>query len=287
MNKLQLIYLILGSIVTFLFIIKSIKGKKYLNMIDNLEGNDFPVKSIYIVGFAWNESAMFSLKGKMREKLLGQAKLLYEVKYAEYYANVVWAQFLSFVHMCIAAGLLLAGIMNSTFMLIVGVCVAVVFGFYFLNRMNDLLNKRESECTIELPEIVSTMALLINSGMMLRNAWYTIAESKEGTIYDLMKQSCIDMENGMAEVDAIHKFGRFSNSAEVRKFTSALAQSVERGSSELNDFLSRQAVEIWTLKKQLMLQKGEAASSKLLAPTAILFVGIIIAVMTGAFGMLI
>jgi hypothetical protein len=46
-------------------------------------------------------------------------------------------------------------------------------------------------------------------------------------------------------------------------------------------------VEIWTLKKQMMLQKGEAASSELLAPTAMLFIGIIIAVITGALGMLI
>ena len=121
----------------------------------------------------------------------------------------------------------------------------------------------------------------------LYQRWRVIADSKEGVIYDLMRQSCVDMENGMAEVDAIHKFGRFTNSAEIRKFTSALAQSVERGGAELSDFLSRQSIEVWTLKKQLMLQKGEAAASKLLVPTAMLFVGIIIAVMTGALGMLI
>lgn len=102
-----------------------------------------------------------------------------------------------------------------------------------------------------------------------------------------MRQSCIDMENGMSDVDAIHKFGRLSNSPEIRKFTSALAQSIERGGAELSDFLARQSVEMWTLKKQLMLQKGEAAATKLLAPTVMLFIGIIIAVLTGALGMLI
>jgi tight adherence protein C len=177
--------------------------------------------------------------------------------------------------------------MNSGLMLFIGMVVAVVFGYYFLNHMNDLLTDRATECTSELPEIVSTMALLINAGMMLSSAWRTIADSKEGTVYDLMKQSCSEMDNGMSEVDAIHRFGRLSDSAEVRKFTSALTQSIERGGAELNNFLARQSVEIWTLKKQLMLQKGEAASSKLLAPTAMLFIGIIIAVITGALGMLI
>lgn len=256
-------------------------------MVENLDSKDFPLKSIYCVGFSWSSHSFLKLKGKIREKLVGQAKLLYDFKYAEYYANIVWAQFLSFTHLSLTIGLLLAGILNSGFLFFIGIAVAIVFGYYFLNHMNDLLTRRATECTSELPEIVSTMALLINAGMMMRNAWRTIAESKEGTVYDLMRQSCSDMDNGISEVDAIHKFGRLSNSAEVRKFTSALTQSIERGGAELNSFLGRQSVEIWALKKQLMLQKGEAASSKLLAPTAMLFIGIIIAVLTGALGMLI
>lgn len=284
---MQIAYLTLGSILTILFIVQSLKGKKYNNMVENLDSAEFPLKSIYVIGFAWNDWKLLALKGKTKEKLLDNAKLLYESKYAEYYAAVVWSQVLSFSHLCLIVGLLLAGALNSFFMLFIGIGVAVVFDFYFLNRMNDLLKTRGDACVEELPEIVSTMALLINAGIMLRDAWRTIADSKEGTIYTLMRQSCTDMENGMSEVDAIHKFGKLTNSQEVRKFTSALTQSIERGGAELNDFLARQSVEIWTLKKQLMLQKGEAASSKLLAPTAMLFVGIIIAVLAGALGMLI
>lgn len=279
--------MLLGSVLTILFIIKILRGEKYFYLVENLEGGEYPVKSLYCVGFSWSESKLLALKGKIREKLIGQAKLLYDAKFAEYYASLVWAQAITFIHLCLTIGLLLAGAFNSALMLIIGLAMAGVFGFYFINRMNDLLKTRETECTAELPEIVSTMALLINAGMMLRNAWRTIAESKEGTVYELMRQSCVDMDNGMSEVDAIHKFGRLSNSAEIRKFTSALAQSIERGGSELADFLGRQSIEMWALKKQLMLQKGEAAASKLLAPTVMLFIGIIVAVITGALGMLI
>ena len=284
---MRFVYLLLGSVLAILFIIKILRGEKYFYLVENLEGGEYPVKSLYCVGFSWSESKLLALKGKIREKLIGQAKLLYDAKYAEYYASLVWAQAITFIHLCLTVGLLLAGAFNSALMLIIGLAMAGVFGFYFINRMNDLLKTRETECTSELPEIVSTMALLINAGMMLRNAWHTIAESKEGTVYELMRQSCVDMDNGMSEVDAMHKFGKLSNSAEIRKFTSALAQSIERGGSELADFLGRQSIEMWTLKKQLMLQKGEAAASKLLAPTVMLFIGIIVAVITGALGMLI
>lgn len=283
----NLCYLCVGSFLAMALVMKLLKGAKFNYLVENLEGSEFPLKSIYCIGFAWSEGKLFALKGKIREKLIGQAKLLYDPKYAEYYASVVWAQVLSIVHVCLTFGFLFTGVFESELMLVIGMASAGLFGFYFINRMNDLLKTREMECTAELPEIVSTLALLINAGMMLRNAWYTIAESKEGVAYELMRQACDDMENGMSEVDALYKFGRMSNSQEIRKFTGALAQSVERGGGELNDFLGRQSIEIWTLKKQLMLQKGEAAASKLLAPTAMLFVGIIVAVMSGAAGMLI
>lgn len=281
-----MIYLALGSAATVLFIILSVSGSRYYHLVENLDSGEFPLKSIYGVGFAWSSLSFLSLKGKAREKLIEQAKLLYGYQYAEYYSNVVWAQTLSFVHLCAAAGLLAAGLMNSGLMFLIGLGIAVFMAYTFLNNMNDQLQTRQVECAAELPEIVSTMALLINAGMMLRNAWRSIAESKEGVAYTLMRQSCVDMDNGMSDVDAIHKFGTLSNSPDVRKFTSALAQSMERGGGELNAFLSRQSIEIWALKKQLMLQKGEAAASKLLAPTAMLFVGIIIAVFAGALGML-
>lgn len=283
---MQHIYLIGGSVLTFLMLIMIFVGKKYQSFLDGLEGPDFPIKGTYIIGLAWSSVPFMKLKGSRREKMIEQAKLLYDVRYAEYYANIAWAQFLTFVHICLIFGLLMASLFESVLMLVIGVAMAVVFGGYFLKRMEQLLTTRAEECTAELPEIVSTMALLINAGMMLRNAWRVIAESKAGAIYSLMLESCVNMENGMSNIEAINQFGILSNSTEVRKFTSALTQSLERGGGELNDFLGRQSKEMWALKKQIMLQRGEAAASKLLAPTSMLFVAIIIAVMTGALGML-
>lgn len=283
---MRIILLAIGSVMAFVMLIMISKGKKYYSMVEVLPDNDYPMKDFYGVGFAWSQMKMLTLKGKTREKLIGQAKLLYDPRYAEYYANVAWAQMLSFVHLGITLGFLFAGLVNSVLFLLFGLVIAGVFGFYFLNHMSELLKDRETACTEELPEIVSTMALLINSGMTLREGWRTIAESKEGIVYELMRKACVDMENGYSDVDAIHKFGRLSNSAEIRKFTSALAQGLERGGGDLSNFLSRQAAEMWGLKKQLMLQKGEKAASKLLAPTALIFVGIILVVLGGAVGMI-
>lgn len=282
---MRIAFLVLGSVFTLVMFILMLAGKKHQPMLDALPDGDFPLKDFYCVGFVIAQ--VFPLKGKLRETLIGQAKMLYDPKYAEYYSNVVWAQTFSFVLLGLTAGFALAGFADSALFFVVGLAAAGLFGYYFLNHMADLLKDREAACTAELPEIVSTMALLINSGMTLREGWRTIAESKEGTVYELMRRSCDDMENGYSEIDAIHKFGRLSNSAEIRKFTGALAQGLERGGGDLNSFLTRQAGEMWGLKKQLMLQMGEKAASKLLAPTALIFIGIILVVIAGAVGMLI
>lgn len=283
---MRVVFLILGTISVILMFLFFKRGEKYEEMLYALDEDDFPLKNMYLLGFGLSEIPLLGLRGKLKKDLAGQAMLIYDPRYAEYYASVVWAQVLSFVYVGISAGFALAGLMNSVLMLVIGVAIGVVFAGYFSTKMSETLKARADACTSELPEIVTTMALLINAGMMLRNAWKIIAEKKEGIVYDLMRVSCEDMENGMSEVDAIHKFGRYTNSPEVRKFTSALNQSIERGGGELSDFLLRQSTEMWALKKQIMLQKGEAASSKLLAPTAMLFVAIIVAVMTGAIGML-
>lgn len=284
---MQLILIAAGSFVSALFIFFTLCGGKWYPMVEDLDPGDYPLRSIYCVGFIWSKMKPFSLKGKMRERLIGQAKLLYDPQYAEYYASVTWAQFITFIHFGLAFGLIIGAWLDSLLMLFIGVGMGAFMGYYLLSRMKEKLKTRELECTSELPEVVSTMALLVGAGMMLRNAWHMISDEKEGTIYELMRNATNDMENGMSELDAIHKFGRITNSSEVRKFTSAMAQSIERGGSELSDFLGKQAVEMWSLKKQTMLQKGEAAATKLLMPTVLLFVGIIIAVVCGAAGMLI
>lgn len=284
---MRIIMLGIGTVLTVLLLVKLISGKKYEKMTESLEGKDFPLKELYGIGYGWQYGKLFYLKGKKKKELMGQARLLYDVRYAEYYAVLAWVQMLTFVHIFLCAGFLLGGLMNSVMMLFIGIGAAVVFGGLLLNQMKEKVDDRQQECAIELPEVVSTMALLINSGMMLKEVWDTIAYSKEGTIYSLMQNACSDMQNGVSELDAIYRFGVLSGSPEIKKFTSSLTQSIEMGNSDLSMFLVNQSTEMWNMKKQLMLQKGEKAATKLLMPTVLIFLGIIIIVLSGAVGMLI
>ena len=44
----------------------------------------------------------------------------------------------------------------------------------------------------------------------------------------------------------------------------------------------QQSSELWELKKQKLLQKGEQAATKLVIPTTLMFVGVILVVLSSA-----
>ncbi len=268
-----------------LFIIQLKRGKKYDSIVENLDSSVYPLPDLYSAGFAWSSTKLFALKGKTAARLRSQATLLYEAQYAEYYANVVWAQMLTLVHLFLTVTFLMAGIMfeSAVFMLVVGIFMSILIATYCLENMKNMLSKRTEECEAQLPEVVSTMAVLVNSGMVLREAWSMVANNGTGAFFDLMKKASENMHNGYSDADAIFLFGKESNSTEIKKFTSALLQSMEKGGAELSVFLARQSSELWNTKRQHMLQSGEKAATKLLLPIVLIFLGIIIIVMTAAF----
>ncbi len=282
---MRYIFLLVGSFLTVLFIIQLIKGKKYAFMIQNLSDNDFPLHELYGVGFAWSAIKIFALKNKTAEKLKADATMLYELKYAEYYANLIWAQTITFVHLFLTIIFLAAAIMYGSvvFIFAVGIFMCVVIAMYCLQNMKNTISKRTEECEGELPEVVSTMAVLVNSGMVLKDAWQTVGESGEGAFYDLMQQASENMNNGYSDADAIFLFGKLSNSTEIKKFVSALLQSMGKGGAELSVFLANQSSELWNARRQFMLQSGEKAATKLLMPILLIFLGVIIIVLTAAF----
>ena len=283
---MRFIILLIGSALAALFILQMMRGKKYQSWVENLDSNEFPLCELYTVGFAWSTVPLFAFKGKRAVEMKTQAGMLYEPVYADYYAMVAWAQTLTLGHLFLAATFLLAGAMYemAALLLLAGCFMSVVIVMYGLENMKSKLTARTEECEAQLPEVVSTMAILVNSGMMLREAWTMISENSQGAFYSLMRQATINMQNGFSDADAIFLFGTNSNSTEIKKFTSALLQSMEKGGAELGVFLANQSSELWSKKRQIMLQNGEKAATKLLAPIVLIFVGVIIIVIAAAFG---
>ena len=282
---LNFIMLLLASITTVLFLVNLARGKQYGYMVESLDGGEYFLKELYVVGFSLNDGKIFKLRGKMERNPKKQAKLLWGDRYYEYYANLAWAQFLSLTLLVVSVGFSLSGFLKTEqlpILLILVLLFVAAFWNLSLSRMKEKVQQRREACEAEFPNMVSKLALLINSGMVLREAWRVTAYGKEGTLYTLMKQACEDMENGESDIGAIYKFGVTSDSASIKKFTSAMIQGMQKGNSELADFMVSQTSELWAHKRQMALQQGEVAAGKLIIPLGITFAGIIMIIVSAA-----
>jgi len=282
---LHLALLICATAFTVLFLFGLSKGKRFGAYVANLDEKEYFLKDIYVVGFALSQTKLFQLRGKVERDLKKSSKLFWDNKFYVYYAHLAWAQFLSLALLVLAFGTNVAALMGGqAALMIVGIAVLFVMAIWNLcmSKMREAVEKRRDECVLEFPNMVSKLSLLISSGMVLREAWHLIAKSKEGPLYDLMIKACEYMNNGESDASAIHKFGVLSDSVEIKKFTSAMVQGIEKGNSELADFLMSQASELWAHKRQLALQQGEIAAGKLIIPLGLMFGGIIMIIVSAA-----
>lgn len=281
---IRLICLTVGTALAVLYLLMLLRGRKYEGMTANLE--TFENKDLCGAGFALQELPFLALRGKLGKRLRVEADLLYGSTYQEYYARLYYARSLSITVLLAAVLLLAASLLNgSTLILLLLAAVIAVAGIWVsqIDQMKKMVDKRRDACLDEFPNVISKLALLVSSGMILYQAWSAVAESKEGEIYDLMRRACRDVGNGMSESDAYYRFGVLSDCQDIRKFSSMLVQSLEKGGSELTTFLMQQSKELWSQKRQRALQAGDAAAAKLLIPTVLMLVGIMLIILSAVF----
>lgn len=143
------------------------------------------------------------------------------------------------------------------------------------------LEKREA-VLYELPEMISRLALLVGSGMVLREAWVRISESSDSVLCLEMKKTTDDIRNGVPEIRAFMQLTERCRTREVRKFVNSLIQNLKKGNSELVYFLRASASEQWEDKKNYIIKKSEMTGQKLIFPMLMIFAAIIIMVLVPA-----
>ena len=168
-------------------------------------------------------------------------------------------------------------------MLLAGFLFAGVAFYYFGTVTENIIKKRSDEMLSDFSEVISKLALLTNAGMILREAWNEVAYTGSTSLYKEMQKTVDEMNNGVAEIDAVFRFGGRCIIPEIKKFASTIVQGIVKGNSELSIMLTEQSKEVWAAKKQYVRRQGEKAASKLLIPICIMFAGILVMILVPIF----
>lgn len=211
---------------------------------------------------------------------------LYGKKYAADKTKQLVAQLLSYPMLGLFFTLVLGAILVGTGnqmpglgVMLGGSLLVVVLVYALYDELSDRLNKRRTAISRQFPNVVSKLALLVTSGMIMNRAWRETAESQELELYIEMRKTSDELANLVEPSVAYMNFIDRCNTKETTKLASAIIQSLSKGNAEIGALLKGMAHEAWQERRHTAKRDSETANSKLMIPTMLLFLAILVIIM--------
>lgn len=223
-------------------------------------------------------------KGPLFSKFVSQCTELHGKKYGILWARRLMAQILSAAILgfffCPVFGIAITaksqkiGLIASV--LVVIVYPVIVYALY--DQSKDMVMRRRQDIVRSFPNVVSKLALLVTSGMIMDRAWRETAESGDSVLYQEMQQTAEELENLVRPEVAYADFINRCNTRETTKLATVILQNLTRGNAEIGSMLKGMAEEAWLERKNGVKQDAERANSKMMIPTMLLLfiVGIMV-----------
>ena len=283
-DPIQLIMAVIGTGSALLWIILFIKNSgKYSEILKTTAASEYQLSSVFFIGFAIMKHLKINVRSEKYALKRSRAAELYGLKYAEFYTYLITGAEVTYAGTIFPVTTLLAATAGSVEFGIMGAIVSLLMLFYIDSDVKKKVEERHDELLCELPDMISRLTILVNAGMVLREAWNKIADSSDSMLCKEMRHTYEDIRNGMPESEAFSAFAERCHTKEIRKFISTLNQNLQKGSTELVSSLQTAAAEQWEEKKNLVKRKGNAVEQKLLLPMIIIFIAIIIMIIVPVF----
>lgn len=273
----------IGLFFTAIWVLLVLITNKHNHLFEDLDDKEHRLKQVYSVGYGFMELFRYKYKSKFDRGLRSELSVLYDERYVEYYIRVTYAQSVTYAFIVFLFAFVLYGLSRDFTIFLICLMMSGLAVYYFLTLSRKKIQKRSAELLSDFSEVVSKLALLTNAGMIMREAWNEVAFTNDRTIYLEMQKTCVDMDNGVSEMEAIRRFGVRCMVPEVKKFSATIIQGIEKGNKELTVMLRTQSDEIWHMKQQQVRAAGEKANTKLMLPMFIMFAGILIMIIVPIF----
>ena len=210
---------------------------KFNDVLAGIPSGEYPLSDIYYIGFGFMELIHFDMNSKNAR---GKIKLISEIygkQYGPYYFYLLRGGQLTFAIVLTLLMFMLTGISGNYKLVTVGIAISALMIWYLDELLNDKINARRDELLRDYPGMLSKLTLLVNAGMPIREAWIKVANANEGMLYQEMRNTAMDLSNGMQEVEAYKTFGERCSIKSLRKFSTMMIQNLQKGSNEVVQFL--------------------------------------------------
>ena len=177
-------------------------------------------------------------------------------------------------------------------LLLLGLLAGVAVYISMDKEVDSSVEQRNKEMTLDYPEFISKLTLMISAGISFVNAWSRITEGYEHSlscggrkryVYEEMRLTLRELQSGKSEREAVAAFGERCRIPCYKRFSTIVTQSLKKGLSGLSESLNFEARQSFEIRKSNAKILGEQASSKLLLPMGIMLTIVLVIVMAPAF----
>lgn len=169
-------------------------------------------------------------------------------------------------------------------LLIFGLIIIAIFGYYRISRLREAGSMRDEEIGEAYYGFVSRLSIYMGAGFTLqRSLAAAIRNEPCKYLRAEFESSLVYISSGVSEAKVYSELGRRIGLEEYMRLMSLISQNLAYGNSNLLSLLDTEVRNSYFLKKENIRKRGEQASEKLLVPSAILMLLVIIVVMYPAF----
>ena len=250
----------------------------YDEVIEPIDSKQYMMPELFFIGFGFMNMFKVNLRtesGKKKQKKIAE---VYGDKYAEFYHNVIVAGQITYVLTFLPFGLFIGAMVNDMTFTLLALAGTAALVLYLDMDVNNAVEKKRDDIISDYPEVLSKLVLLVNAGLVIREAWTKVAYTSDGALYKEMQIMSEEMANGVSDSEALYNFSQRCAVKQIKKFASILSQNIQKGGSELATSLRYMNEESWDEKKHIAKVKGETAGSKLMVPLLIMFAGVLLMV---------
>lgn len=164
--------------------------------------------------------------------------------------------------------------------------ILVLFFFmciYFDLWLNSRIKNRNESILSEFSSVIFKIYVLVSIGVPSTQAFEKVAGSSDGFLYQEMTRVVNDVSLGVSYSDALEAFRGRCSCKEVRKFISVYKQNLILGGPDFPVLLNEMVDNAFSSRKERAKLMGNMASQKLLFPTMLMFIGVLIMVIVPSF----
>ena len=163
-------------------------GKKYQRYIESDFAGEFPMRQLFCVGFSVMKILRIDTKSRHARAKIKEIAEIKGKKFAELYYYIMQGAKFTYGYTILIVMVLLAALVGSVEALLLGIVMSVLLVLYVDFSLKDRLDARRQEILMDLPQAISKLTLLINSGMVVRDAWKRTSVTGSRQLY-------IEMQN--------------------------------------------------------------------------------------------